>query len=156
MIVGSIKHFATERHFTHPVLRKAIDYLTETDFGILEEGRYPIWGDDMFALLMAITTKPMAEQPAEKHESFLDIHFLLQGEEWIGWQLQDGTSEPSQPYNAEKDFALFSGLEEETTIRLKPGMFMVLFPEDIHRPGITEGSASDVRKVVVKINQALF
>lgn len=156
MIAGSLKHWTTERKFAHPVLRKAIDFLAETDFGVLEAGKYPIWGDDMFALLMANTTKPKEEQPAEKHERFLDIHLLLEGEETIGWQVQDGYSKPSAPYNPEEDFALFTELQDETLIKLKPGMYMVLFPEDIHRPGITEAIATDVRKVVVKINQDLL
>ena len=156
MIIGSMKHWADQRHSVHPVLRKAIDYLAETDLGSQEVGKYPIWGDDMFALQSAIKTKPHSEQPAEKHERFLDIHYLISGEETIGWQLQDDNCEPSQPYNPEEDYALFKELKEETMITLKPGMFVVLFPQDIHRPGITLTAASDVRKVVVKINQALF
>ncbi|MDQ8738475.1 YhcH/YjgK/YiaL family protein [Paenibacillus sp. LHD-38] len=156
MIVGSLRHWTTQRESAHPVLRKAIDYLAETDFEGLEEGKHPIQGDDMFALLMAITTKPKEEQPAEKHERFLDIHLLLQGEETIGWQLHSENSEPTEPYNQEQDFALFVELKDETLIQLKPGMYMVLFPDDIHRPGLATAHASNVRKVVVKINQDLL
>ncbi|GGD47682.1 YhcH/YjgK/YiaL family protein [Paenibacillus nasutitermitis] len=156
MIVGSMEHWASRRKFAHPVLRKAIDYLAKTDLGMLEVGKYPIWGGDMFALVMEIKTKGIADQPAEKHENFLDIHYLLQGKETIGWKMQDDNCKPCQSYNPEEDFALFAGLEEESLVKLKPGMFMVLFPEDIHRPGLTEAASSDVRKVVVKINRNLF
>ncbi|MHA0855603.1 YhcH/YjgK/YiaL family protein [Paenibacillus sp. CMAA1364] len=156
MIVGSTKGWTEERQFAHPVLQQAIDFLVQTDFSTLEEGRYPISGDKMFALLMGITTKSKVEQNAEKHERFLDIHFLIQGEETIGWQWQDGNIEPSQTYNSEDDFVLFTELKNETMIKLTPGMFMVLFPGDIHRPGVTETIPSNVRKVVIKIDQSLF
>lgn len=156
MIVGSMRNWESERQYVNPILCKAIDYLSTTDFNELEDGKYPIWGEDMFALLMSKMTMPKAEQPAEKHERLFDIHYLLHGEETIGWKSQDGNCKPSQAYNQEDDFALYTELENETMIKLTSGMYMVLFPEDIHRPCVAEGLASEVRKVVVKVNRALF
>jgi len=155
MIVGSLEHWAKEREFAHPVLQKAIDYLQDTDFRILEEGKYPIWEQDMFAIISRIQTKPASMQFAEKHECFLDIHYVIEGEETIGWQLQNDQTEPFES-SPEEDYSLFTELESESMIRLKPGMYTILFPEDIHRPGLTNAEPSDVRKIVIKINRNLF
>ncbi|WP_214630467.1 YhcH/YjgK/YiaL family protein [Paenibacillus agaridevorans] len=54
MITGSLKHWPDERHFVHPLLLKALDYLAETDFDKLEDGKYPIQGDEMYAQVMTI------------------------------------------------------------------------------------------------------
>ncbi|MWV43886.1 DUF386 family protein [Paenibacillus sp. HJL G12] len=155
MIIGSLKHWAAQRECVHPVLRKAVDFLQDTDFGLLEEGKYSIWGQDMFAIISRIQTKPASMQSAEKHECFLDIHYVIEGEELIGWQLQNEQTAPSES-NPEEDYSLYTELEQESMIRLTQGMYTVLLPEDIHRPGLTETEPSEVRKVVIKINRNLF
>lgn len=156
MIVGSLVNGHNESQIAHPVLRKAIDYLANTDFGQMEDGKYPIWGDELYALLMTISSKAVSEQPAEKHERYSDIHYLLEGDETIGWKLDDGSEVPSQQYNSEKDFALYDSLKAETMIKMKPGMYLILFPEDLHRPGLSDSAPSQIRKVVIKIHQAIL
>ncbi|KOP65248.1 hypothetical protein AMS62_08305 [Bacillus sp. FJAT-18019] len=159
MIIGHQDHWEAERAFAHPVIRKAVDYLISTDFASLQPGQYPIQGEDMFARVIELTTRVMDEQLAEKHEQFFDIHYLLKGDETIGWSLREGGDllSPVQPYSLDQDAALYGDIPSETPIRLRPGMYMVLFPEDIHRPGLTLGEEpGNVRKVVVKINTALF
>ncbi|WP_068775540.1 YhcH/YjgK/YiaL family protein [Paenibacillus sp. FJAT-26967] len=156
MIIGHSCNWESERAFAHPVLKKALDYLLATDFTRLEAGQYPIQGEEMFARLMEPVTRHRDEQPAEKHEQFFDIHYLLEGEETIGWCIQQDDLTPAEPYNPEHDTALFGEMDGEMDIRVTPGMYVVLFPEDIHRPLLTEGSAAQVRKVVVKINKDLF
>ncbi|EFM08768.1 conserved hypothetical protein [Paenibacillus curdlanolyticus YK9] len=156
MIVGSISQWETQRQRMHPVLRKAIDYLAQQDMGTLEEGVYPVWGGELSARVMRYETKLKSEQPAEKHERYLDIHYVIEGEEIIGWKQDDGLNEPTQPYDAVNDFALYGDLQGERMMTLKPGMYMVLFPDDIHRPGLTESAVSKVRKVVMKVHVGLF
>lgn len=155
MITGSLSHWSQERAYAHPVLRKAIDFLHESDFTLLEEGRHPIWGDDMFALISTFRTRPASEPPAEKHERFLDIHYVIEGEETIGWKVRDEQTLPFKSH-PEDDYSLYSGLEGESMISLASGRYAVLFPEDIHRPGLTETEPVEVRKVVIKINRELF
>ncbi|MEK5645593.1 hypothetical protein BK138_30245 [Paenibacillus rhizosphaerae] len=155
MIVGSLTHWPQERTYAHPVIRKAIDFLQTAEFSQLDNGKHPIWGQDMYALVSSIRTKPASQQPAEKHEVFLDIHYVIEGEETIGWQLQDDRAKPFE-CSPEEDYSLFTELDAESMIRLKPGMYAVLYPEDIHRPGLTEAEPSDVRKAVIKINRHLF
>lgn len=157
MIIGSLTHWSDNRQIGHPVLRKAVGYLAETNFMKLEDGRYSIQGEEMYALVMTIPSKLVSEkQPAEKHETYIDIHFLLDGTEVIGWQPDDGSDVPSQSYDSEKDFALYGELKNESFVKLRPGMFAVLFPEDLHRPGLTDSDKRVIRKVVVKIHYALL
>ncbi|MDQ6423495.1 YhcH/YjgK/YiaL family protein [Paenibacillus sp. LHD-117] len=156
MIAGSLTKWPDKRQFAHPVLRTAVGYLAETDFLKLDDGKYPIQGDEIYAMVMTISSKPASEQPAEKHETYVDIHLLLEGTEVIGWQFDDGSEMPSQSYDSEKDYALYAELKNESFLLLQPGMFVVLFPEDLHRPGLTESAASGIRKVVVKIRHALL
>jgi len=157
MMIGSVDRWEAQRQSMHPVIRRAIDYLAQLDEGILEEeGVHLIWGEDMYARQMAVKTKRKEEQPAEKHEQYLDIHYVIQGEELIGWKRDDGMCSPVQPYDKDDDYALYGELPGEMMIKLTPGMFIVLQPEDIHRPCLTESSASDLKKVVIKVKASLF
>ncbi|WP_127531167.1 YhcH/YjgK/YiaL family protein [Paenibacillus kobensis] len=156
MIIGSVDHWDIQRQWMHPVISRAIDYLVRQETGTLEEGVHPIWGEEMYARLMQLKTKQKEEQPAEKHEQYLDIHYVLHGEEIIGWKRDDGMSIPVQPYDAENDCALYGELQDEMMVTLRPGMYMVLFPDDIHRPCLTASTASDLRKIVIKAKVSLL
>ncbi|TVY02905.1 YhcH/YjgK/YiaL family protein [Paenibacillus cremeus] len=59
-------------------------------------------------------------------------------------------------FDFENDCALYIEVPNETQLRLIPGMLVVLFPEDIHRPGLSQGVPARVRKVVVKVDKELF
>ncbi|GIP40171.1 hypothetical protein J31TS4_34510 [Paenibacillus sp. J31TS4] len=155
MIIGHRSNWAKDRAFAHPVLQQAIDYLTTTDFGKLEAGAYPLQDDDMVAIVMERSTRPGAEQPAEKHEQFLDIHYLLEGDETIGWAAGREDLIPTRPYETGDDTALYGDIPGELPVRLTPGTYVVLFPEDIHRPLLADRPAP-VRKVVMKLHTRLF
>ncbi|GAB7196752.1 hypothetical protein OS11_30260 [Dickeya oryzae] len=47
-------------------------------------GKYDIIPGKMFCLLQEFTTEPAADRLAESHFQYVDIQYLLQGEETIG------------------------------------------------------------------------
>ncbi|MFE5323675.1 YhcH/YjgK/YiaL family protein [Paenibacillus sp. NPDC056579] len=156
MIVGHIRHWKQEKAMAHPVIRQALDYLERTNFTDMETGKYPIIPDQMYAMVMQLTTKPLEEAKAEKHEQFLDIHYVLQGSETIGYAVNSGANQTIQPYDADGDYALYGHVEGERFVRMSAGDYVVLLPEDIHRPGLCDNAPGPVRKVVVKISIDLF
>jgi biofilm protein TabA len=54
-----------------------------------------------------------------------------------------------QPYDEEKDILFGKGTGE--FVALRPGRFIVLFPQDAHMPGVSVSAPAPVRKAVVKI-----
>lgn len=109
----------------------------------------------MYASVMELEAKPFTEQVAEKHETYIDVHYLIEGEEMIGWSPAEGGEQPVQAYDEEGDYALYQPSDEEVKLAMKPGMFAVFFPHDIHRPGMAEQPAA-IRKLVVKIHINMF
>ena len=69
--------------------QKALDYLAETDFSKLEDGRYDLDGDNLFVKLSTYTTKVANEKP-EGHKAYIDIQFLIDGKESVGVAAQIG------------------------------------------------------------------
>lgn len=155
MIVGSLSCWEQQSKFEHPVIASAIEELKKIVKEQPAKGRIEIRGDQMYVLIMELDAKPIEEQPlAEKHESYLDLHFLIEGEETIGWSPLQEDEIPVKPYDSELDFAMYEPSTNEMLLSLKPGMFVVLFPNDLHRPCI--GESTRIKKAVVKIHVDLL
>lgn len=158
MILGSLNNWKRDRKFAHAALADVMDRLEKIPFGELENGKHPVRGEDIFFTIMELECKDPAEAKAEKHERYIDVHFLLEGTEIIGWSADTPESAAAER-NPEQDYTLFEPAAEEERLRLTPGMYAVFFPEDIHRPGLRSESgeaASPIRKAVFKISTALF
>lgn len=131
-------------------ITRALNFLKENDIINLPVGKYPIDGDDIFALVQEYTTKPLEQCKLEAHKRFIDIQYIVKGTEIIGWA-PENSLEIAEAYNPDKDIAFYKVPENWTATKLIDGHFAVLFPEDGHMPCIAPDSAKEVKKVVVKI-----
>ena len=135
-------------------IQRAIQWLKTTDVLALEAGKVQIEGTDMYALVQDITTK--AEAKAEAHDHYLDLFYWPEAGERIGVAPRTGRETISEAH-PEKDKINYSAVEEETVFTVYPGDFVVLFPWDIHRPGlIMDAEPATFRKIVMKISMKLL
>lgn len=131
----------------HPRFKQAFDYIARIDIDTIHVGRHEVDGDSIYAMVQEYLTKPQAEGKWEAHRRYIDLQYVTQGAEGIGYanihHLQQGQ------YVPEKDFLPLTGDAEQ--IILKSGYFVLLFPEDAHMPGMAIGKPEQVRKIVLKI-----
>lgn len=130
-----------------PRFKEAIDFLRTTDLNALEPGRYPLAGDALFVLVQGYHTKPQSEGFWEAHRRYIDLQFVVQGTERIGYAPLHRMQLES--YDEQRDLAVLKG--EGDFLTLTDGCFMLLWPEDAHMPGLQAGQAGPVRKIVFKI-----
>lgn len=131
-----------------PHLPQAAGFLETTDLDSLTPGRYPISGDNSYLLIFEYTTKPPAECVCETHRKYLDVHIVLQGQEKMGWALLDD-QDVTEAYNVQKDAAFYRA--ELDYLTLKPGMFFLAMPTDIHSPSVMVRQPENIRKAVLKV-----
>lgn len=136
-------------------INKALAFLKENDFSTFEPGVYEIQGKEIYATLAEITTVDASEKRAEAHDKFLDIQFLISGKESIGVLNNTGKYQPYE-IEEERDLKFYKNVENEVFLDMQPGYFCVLFPDDIHRPGVINGESMKIRKFVVKISVDLL
>jgi biofilm protein TabA len=87
----------------------------------------------------------------EHHRRYIDIQFIVAGEEVIGWAPAD-RMQVTEAYDPEKDIAFGTvPAGEATPVRLAAGELAVLYPEDGHAPRLAAGRPSPVFKIVVKV-----
>jgi len=147
MILDHIHHAASYSRL-NPGIRKALVYLSQTDFSELPVGRYPIKGDEIFALVSAYETRDYDPNRWENHQEYIDVQYLVNGQETIGFT-EVNNCIPVTPYDGEKDIAFWMG--EGDMLTLRPHMFAVFYPQDAHQPGLVAGTKSLVKKVVIKV-----
>ena len=130
-----------------PRIQRAFQYLRDTDWQTTEVGRYEVEGTGLFALVQQYSTKPRADGKWEAHRRYIDVQYVVQGTEQIGYAHLSRLVEGE--YDAAKDFLPLVG--EGDYLTLSSGDFMLLYPEDGHKPGLALADSTAVKKVVVKI-----
>ena len=127
----------------------ALDYLSRSEFDDLDDQWKYIDKKNVFLKQNDIvTTCPdPSEYRYEYHKKHMDIHYLLSGSETIVLaDLQKLRKE--ERFDDEADFGFASG-DSLGSITMRPGDFMVCFPNDAHRPWIGDGAT--IRKILVKV-----
>jgi YhcH/YjgK/YiaL family protein len=148
MISDKIKN----RHLYEAIserIKTGLDYLASTDFSSVEPGRYEIDGDNLFALVQKYKSLPKEQGKWECHRKYIDIQFIAEGSEQIGFNNVDKMKTLTE-YNAEKDIAFLDG--EGDTLTLTRNYYGIFFPEDAHKPKLApDNKPGEVKKVVMKI-----
>ena len=79
-------------------------------------------------------------------KKILDVHLMVQGEERVEIASPEGLT----LFEQRDDFYAYRG-EAEQSLILRPGSFLVVFPEDAHRIKIQVNGPETVSKVVFKL-----
>lgn len=91
------------------------------------------------------------ENRPEVHCGYIDIQFLAWGEEKIGIAIDTGNNKVSESLLEQRDIIFYHDSEHESFIEMIPGSYVIFFPQDVHRPGCILQTASEIRKIVVKV-----
>ena len=132
----------------HPRLDQALSFLMRPDLSSLSDGKYVIDADAVFATISPTQNRPENPTP-EAHRTYIDVQFLIEGEELIRVApIEEMEEEVSA--NPEGDIWFYRGGGQN--LRLDGNRFLILFPNDAHAPCIDPAGGSSVtRKVVIKV-----
>lgn len=130
--------------------QKAFAFLRRDDLASLPLGRNEISGDEVFANIQRYDTVPAASKSYEAHRRYIDIQYVVSGEEAIAVAPLD-TVEPLQDFDEASDFCLYGDPASCAWVPLHAGELLVVGPEDAHKPGCALAGPEAVLKVVVKV-----
>lgn len=142
MITGNIRD-AKKYYSVHPDFEKAFKILASLTTEI-ENGSHKIDG----LTVNVSCPKKNDDKPFEAHRKYIDLHFIINGEEDFGYA-NINYATPTTEYNDADDYLLLSGDKGRTL--LKTGDFCITFPEDAHAPALVGGCGEAVKRAVVKI-----
>ncbi|MEI6891581.1 MAG: YhcH/YjgK/YiaL family protein [Pontiella sp.] len=130
-----------------PGLSEGFRFLNRPDIAELKPGKYEISGDQIFAIVEKNEGRNVAAGQLEAHRNYLDIQYIISGDETMGWCPLSELTHASNGYEAERDLEFFEG-SPQALVKVPPGSFTIFLPTDAHLPGIGTGP---IHKIVVKV-----
>ena len=149
MIIDSIKN-ASKYYCVHPSFKAAFEALEKIDESTPNE-RITVDGDNIFINMAEYVNKNIDECLYESHKKYIDIQYVVSGEEYIDLCDQDILEFTDNRLDTD-DIAFFKDTDKFSRADLTEGMFVVIFPGEAHKPCIApDGKGVKVRKAVAKI-----
>ena len=99
-------------------------------------------------LVQELDTKSPEGKLCEAHKDFLDIQYIVEGEEVVGWAPLETLTLDGE-FNTAKDKGMYAGPVDFMTIR--QGYCYVAFPEDAHMPNLHLAEPKHLKKLVLKL-----
>ncbi|MEO6849988.1 MAG: YhcH/YjgK/YiaL family protein [Mucilaginibacter sp.] len=127
---------------------EAFKFLNDKKADSLAPGKYPIDGDNVYAIITEGPSKDFDKSAWESHRNYIDLQYVVKGKEKIG-VVPIASATVIKPYDEAKDLANYSG--EGKYYLASPDEFFLFFPGDAHRPGIKVEGYEVVKKLVIKI-----
>jgi len=149
MLTTSIR-LAEKYNYLEDKFLKAFEFLRRDDLAELSVGKYVIDGDVVVANVQEYTTKEWKDCKYETHDQYFDIQFVISGEENFGYEKRENL-QVSEEYDPVKDVTFYHDPEVSGSVILKKGDFIIVAPEDAHKPKPYVTEPGPVKKVVVKI-----
>lgn len=143
-----INRFYQEYH-ARPELWQATFKFLGRDLEKLEVGKYTLAGDEAFAMISEYQTKDPKDAKWEAHRKYIDLQYVIEGDEKIGLLPLEKAAAP-QEYNDAKDL-IFFGDNDGEYFQANQKIFFLFFPSDVHRPCIQVEESRPVKKLVIKI-----
>ena len=98
--------------------------------------------------IVTMNTKSLENGKTENHKNFLDIQYVVKGEETMGWAPTE-TLTPKGEWNFEKDVGFYNGHVD--FMRITEGNCYVVYPEDGHMPGVHLDEPKELTKLIIKL-----
>ena len=143
--------------FRYPkAVERALGFLKSHDFTTFAGGRYPIEGDLMYANVDIVNTRVYEETKIEGHKDYMDVQFLVVGEEQMEILIRQTFPDVVEAYD-DKDCYFYDPTQGGTIkIDVRPGDYCIFYPGELHRTLIAPNEVQEIRKVVVKIHKSLL
>jgi YhcH/YjgK/YiaL family protein len=154
MIIGYLSNIENELPMYPSAIQRGLKFLLETDLSALDFGRFEIEGTDLYVSnKKEYDTKPKEQNRLEAHFEYVDIHYIVSGEEIHGVAPLTAVGDIDEDRRLKGGDAIFyKSAATETEFLLSAGMFGVYFPWDVHRNECNVGNTScKARRIIVKI-----
>lgn len=138
----------SRRYFPlHPHFARGFGLLTRSDLPSMPSGRHQVDGDALYLVIAVDEGRGQEGAVLESHRKYIDIQFVIEGTDYIGWRPVGECLHVRQPYDPSKDVALYG--EKPLVWSPVTGQgFALFFPGDAHAP---LGGTGRLHRAIVKV-----
>ena len=116
---------------TSPKFRTAFEFLRRKDLAELPEGWIEL-------------------ENGVRASKYFDVQYVVEGREYCGVCKREGLKVRT-PYDENGDITFYEEPELSGQVLLLSGDYIVLSPEDVHKPRLAAGGKMAIKKIVVKV-----
>lgn len=150
MIKDSLKNYKNYLGISK-YLDAGLNYLANTNLSSLKNGIYQIVENKVFAIVQDYNSKPLEQGKFEAHKKFIDIQYIVEGSEQIGYG-EISNFEDDTEYSEEKDIVFLKEKNNNYNFtKLVENDFAIFYPQDAHMPQISVDESCFVKKIVTKV-----
>lgn len=134
---------------TEPKFQTAFEFIQRKDLMDLPVG----WIECENGVRVSVqeyTTVPLDSILYETHDKYFDLQYMVHGEEFVGVVPREGLVNKI-PYDSKEDIEFYENPKVDGGVVLRDGYYVVLAPEDAHKPRAIAQKAQAVKKLVIKI-----
>ena len=131
----------------NPLFADVIEFLKNNDLRTREEGKYPIKDKNLFLSVQVAKQRTKESAFIETHIEMVDIQIPISCAETYGYSPLCDL--PEFEYDAELDMTKYGDTKPQTYVTIKPGQFVIFFPQDGHAPCIID--EPEIKKVIFKV-----
>lgn len=131
----------------NPLFADVIEFLKNNDLRTMEEGKYPIKDKNLFLSVQVAKQRTKESAFIETHIEMVDIQIPISCAETYGYSPLCDL--PEFEYDAELDMTKYGDTKPQTYVTVKPGQFVIFFPQDGHAPCIID--EPEIKKVIFKV-----
>ena len=117
----------------NPLFADVIEFLKNNDLRTMEEGKYPIKDKNLFLSVQVAKQRTKESAFIETHIEMVDIQIPISCAETYGYS----------------DMTKYGDTKPQTYVTIKPGQFVIFFPQDGHAPCIID--EQEIKKVIFKV-----
>lgn len=151
MFFESLAH-AKAYYWNNPAFINALNTIQSYSQNPFQTGRWDIDGENMYMVAAEYRTSALTiDSQMEAHRKYIDIMYMLEGEECIFCKPTSKLNNITSSFNQEKDFLLADVDADVIPNALRKGQVAVLLPEDAHCPGCNLDGEKSVRKLICKL-----
>lgn len=150
MILDTIEN-AKAYEGLHPGIDMALKAVAAYTPENYETGKVELDGDKVFLLRNAYTTNDPAKAIFEAHRAYIDVFYMVEGEEIIYVKPTAQLTNITKEYDPAGDALLAAMDPDVTPVRLTAGSFVILMPQDAHAPACWVDGAKNVKKIIGKV-----
>ncbi len=147
MIFGSVKNL-DQFSFLENSIKECFAYANTHDLKSFETGCHEIDGDRFFVNIVEYETTTAENRFWEAHKDYLDIHFMICGEEQIDLNFIQNME--LKEYVKKDDFLPMDG-DKNANVILRDNDFLVCYPCDAHRTAIAITEPKKIKKAIFKV-----
>jgi biofilm protein TabA len=131
-----------------PRLEQVFTWLETHDLASLENGKYTIDDDIVYAIVANMVPRNQLDGQFEAHRQYIDLHYVVSTSETIAYA-PISQLESSKAYDQANDCEMLHGKGQKFVI--EAGQFWIAFPSDGHWPALQTDHQEEILKVIVKI-----